>query len=474
MPVETPETSVPHESLEDRDNHEIQKAQAKRRVLDMMKHPAEPPLFVRALAELKQLWKKETPPSKMGLRADQAPHNDPPERATLVDWPETTVKLIDALGSIRIMNSDEVTPSRGFVQTNEPPELLPGFLPLSTGTCTTCGRGGRHAPGHVGTRQNCTNCGQGRCVPGQPQGYPCETNTLIGGYFCDLYSCLCCPDPCYEPKWIPQADAAFFVDAARPVSQMKIGWDGGLNLIFPDRSEYFWARADGSGKGPRPTPPALGERRLRYNDLVVYTETAAGGLSAIVNFPYRSVSPEIAAHASGFTDMTVGTKSLLFDCELLTLSLQMLTTIPTGNFSKGLGNGHLSLEPSLLFSLKLSHNTYMQGQISEWIPLGGDPNYSGAILHTHSSVNHVFCRVLPDVPIIGTLEVNTWSFQDGAYTDPNLGSNQRSGGRTYVSMGPGLRVFVCNRVDFGAGAAFAVTDQHFAQTVVRVMFRYRF
>ena len=79
--------------------------------------------------------------------------------------------------------------------------------------------------------------------------------------------------------------------------------------------------------------------------------------------------------------MTVGTKSLLFDCEMLQLSLQFLTYIPTGNFTKGLGVGHLSLEPSLLMSLKFTPRTYLQAQLAEWIPLGGDPTYAGAMLH---------------------------------------------------------------------------------------------
>jgi hypothetical protein len=244
--------------------------------------------------------------------------------------------------------------------------------------------------------------------------------------------------------------------------------------VFPDRSEFFWARADGNGKGPKLAAPLVGEQKVNYDDLTIYTETALGGFSTFVEMPYRSLDPTLAPHASGFTDMNVGTKSLIFDCELIQATFQFRTYIPIGNTFKGLGNGHVSLEPSLLFALKLSRDTYLQGQLSEWIPLGGDPGYAGSIFHSHFSLNHVLCRILPDVPIIATFEMNTWSFQHGQYTDPDLGPFQQSSGQTYVSAGPGLRLFVCDRIDFGVGTAFAVTSQHFAASEIRAVFRFRF
>ena len=36
-----------------------------------------------------------------------------------------------------------------------------------------------------------------------------------------LYEALCCPDPCYEPRWLAVADAAFTCEAARPVTQQR-------------------------------------------------------------------------------------------------------------------------------------------------------------------------------------------------------------------------------------------------------------
>jgi hypothetical protein len=345
--------------------------------------------------------------------------------------------------------------------------------------CSTCSRGlfaGRHSHGDQGLCAGCNygpcngccaGCG-GPCVPGRTHCCSCcEGKTFVGRCLCGLYECICCPDPCYEPRWVAAANAAFFVDGARPVTHMRIRWDSGLNFTFPDRSEFFWARI--GGKGPR-----LAETAVRYNDLSLYTETAIGtAASFFVEIPYRSLDPEVNNHSSGFGDMNLGTKAVLFDCELIQITFQFRTYLPVGNFTRGLGTGNVALEPSLLTAIKLNHDTYFQGQLSEWIPLGGDADYAGALLHYHASLNHVLWRVLPDVPLIGTLEFNGYSFQDGSFTDPILGPFQRSSGDTYFSAGPGLRLVICDKVDFGVGTAFAIGD-HGPDQVYRTEFRWRF
>jgi hypothetical protein len=269
-------------------------------------------------------------------------------------------------------------------------------------------------------------------------------------------------------------NAALFVDGARPITQTEIRWDAGRGGNFPDRAEYFWARADGQGRGPRPPAGRLGEYHFDYDDLTIITETAKDKLSMIVEMPYRAVSPDFYAHGAGFGNMGIGTKTLLFDCELMQVSMQMKTYLPIGNALKGVGNGHVSLEPSLLFAVKLHADTYVQAQISEWIPIGGDPFYAGSVLHTHTSLNHVLHRFGPDIPLVGTMEANTFSFQDGAYTDPVFGSFQKASDTTYISMGPGVRLFFCDKLDFGFGTAFSLTSDNFARQLYRTSVRLRF
>jgi hypothetical protein len=85
----------------------------------------------------------------------------------------------------------------------------------------------------------------------------------------------------------------------------------------------------------------------------------------------------------------------------------------------------------------------------------------------------LYC-ILPDMPIIGTAEFNGWSFQHGQYTDPVLGAYQKSSGETYASVGAGVRLFVCDKIDFGIAGALAITQKHWAETLTRMEFRWRY
>jgi len=288
-----------------------------------------------------------------------------------------------------------------------------------------------------------------------------------------LYECLGCPDPCYEPHWLPIADAAFYVDATRPQTQERLRWDDGFHLLFPDRSEYFFAEANGKGKGPQPLAPFRGPGRLNYDELSLYSETAIDRAGFFVEMPYRNLTSDPGYHASGFGDVTAGVKALVFDCELLQLGFQFKTYIPTGDFNKGLGTGHVSLEPALLATLKLTADQYLQGEISEWVPLGGDSNYEGSIFTHQFSYNRVLCRFLPDVMLVGTVEYRAWSFQHGLYTDP-FGNYHKSSGETYLALGPGGRLFIGDRIDIGVGSSFAITSPNFATELFRTEFRIRF
>ncbi|WP_435020364.1 hypothetical protein TA3x_001789 [Tundrisphaera sp. TA3] len=371
-------------------------------------------------------------------------------------------------------------PLAGDVLPPIPIDLAAKFDPAITpAACASCGQrypvGVEPIPG--------MSCGRAGCVPGHKNCYAYEPHTFVGRVFANMYECLCCPDPCYEPRWVPEANAAFFQDYARPRTLQRFRWDHGIDLRFPDRSEYFWARDDGKGDGPKPPPrktkagrprrgtKPLGEGAVTYDQLYLYTEAATGRFAFFTEFSYRTVYPDFEAFHSGFGDMNLGTKSLLLDCELMQVSFQFKTFLPIGSASKGLGTGHVSLEPSLLASIRLADETYLQAQLAEWIPIGGDPTYAGALLHYHFSLNHVLYKVTPDVPIIGTMEFNGWSFQDGAYTNPYARVPMNSSGASYLSLGPGIRMSICDKIDFGSSVALPLTSPSWGDATFRTEFR---
>jgi hypothetical protein len=389
-------------------------------------------------------------------------------------------------------------PASGATPAASPaPVVDPNVAPAG---CAACGGGGSIEDGPGG---GC-GCGSG-CYPGRDPAACCCTfgcDTACGRFLSDVYNCICCPDPCYEPHWCALADSAFFVDAARPITQMRVRYDHAWSWTDPDRAEFFMARehpknaqllASGVGKGL-----SIVATKVDYDQLSLYTEGAAGRIGAFVETNYLSIDPTVSPayynidpntfgasqHQSGFGDLTVGTKTLLLDCELMQFGFEFKTFIPTGNFIKGLGTGHVSLEPSLLLSMRLCPDIYLQHQMSYWIPIGGDSLFEGNVYHNHLSLNFLLCRPCPGIQLISTAEVNQWLVLGGDFTAPNFlvtGSDGKlapvavsSRGAGIVSAGPGLRLVICDKIDIGAAGAFAITGSHFADQTLRVEFRWRF
>ncbi len=364
--------------------------------------------------------------------------------------------------------------------------------------CRHCGNGliggGFGDPGLCGPH----GCGPGQCVPGRVDDYcdGCFGDTYFGRVFGKLYNCVCCPDPCYRPRWVAAANAAFFADAARPVTQMRLRWDAGYGLRNPDRAEYFWAAVQRprnpqtnneltlnqspNSRMASPKGPGILPNSIDYGEFTLYTEGATERIGVFVEMPYRHWEDDQGSGFSGFGDINIGTKSLLLDCEIAQVAFQFRTYIPSGLSGKGLGTGHVSLEPSLLWAVKLTPDTYFQAQTAYWIPISADPHYAGDIFHYHLSFNHVLCRPMTGVEVIGTAELNGWSVLDGAFSDPasiNATANtyQAPSARAHLmSAGPGVRLVICDKIDFGVGAAFGVNSNRWTDQLYRAEFRWRF
>ena len=353
-------------------------------------------------------------------------------------------------------------------------------------SCATCG-GFHHQLDGQGFSGS-GGCANGNCIPGRGPCYPPanECNTVVGAFMTDLYQCLCCPDPCYEPRWEPAAYASFFADYARPRTVTRLRYDNLEDMTRPDRNQ-FWIN---NVKLNRPNSAATGTvglLRARLQQVSLYQEAAGERGSFFVEYPYRQINESWAPTQAGFGDVNFGIKSLLFDCELLQIAFQLRTYMPSGNFTNNLGTGQFSLDPSILTSLKLGPETYFQGQFGNWVPLGGpggNSKIAGGVFYWLMSLNQVLWYATPDSPLIATLEMDGWSFENGGYTpalmkngtSPNAGFNPRpdGGGVSYFNIGPGLRQSICNRVDFGGALTWATNNVHWAQPWFRFEVRFLF
>jgi hypothetical protein len=341
--------------------------------------------------------------------------------------------------------------------------------------CSTCG--GYHGSSGGGAFHARMGCADGMCIPGrQPCAPDKECNTIIGAFLNNMYQELCCPDPCYQPKWEPAAFASFFADYARPRTVTRIRYDNLENMEKPDRNQ-FWIKSSSmmNFKNHLIIP------KMRLQQVYLYQEIAAGNGSFFVEIPYRQINPNFMPSQSGFSDINFGIKSMFYDHELLQLSTQFRTYTPSGNFQNNLGTGNFALDPSIMGSLKLGSDTYFQAQFGNWIPLGGS-KLSGGIFYGLMSVNQVLWYPRQDSPLIATLEMDFWAFENGGYTNAiNTGRDHtgaaqvfEKGGVAYFNIGPGLRQSICNKLDVGGAITFATASPHWAQPWFRFEVRFLF
>jgi hypothetical protein len=342
--------------------------------------------------------------------------------------------------------------------------------------CPACGGFHSHADGPA--FHDSMGCSDGGCIPGRATSNepPHESASFVGAFLDSFYQCLCSPDPCYEPRWEPAANASFFADYARPRTVTRIRYDNLENLVRPDRNQFWIMQALPTKTNNTKTVRDL---RARLQQVYLYQEAAGARGSLFVEIPYRQFNSSFLPTQAGFSDLNFGVKSMFFDCELLQLTFQFRTYTPTGNGSLALGTGHFSLDPSILASLKLGPDTYFQAQIGNWVPLAGNQSLAGGMFYWLTSVNQVLFYPRPNSPLIGTLEMDGWSFENGGYTGSikPMGSPQfieKGGGVSYFNIGPGLRQTICDRLDFGGAITWATGTAHWAQPWFRFELRFLF
>ena len=369
---------------------------------------------------------------------------------------------------VELVKSETTLPAKpevatGVIQASCPGCGVSSLAPSSPGVW---GSGHHHSGGGCDScgllcdGGGCGSCGEGSCIPGRAPCVSCEGQSRLGRVFCAFHNALCCPDPCYEPRWIDAANSAIFVDSARPWTMTRLRYNASRNIINANRGEFFQAAPAGTGRGPAPL------LNVNADTVSFYQEVSSGAFSAIIDTPYRSVS-----QGAGFGDLGIGTKTLLLDSELITSSFQFMTYIPVGNVGNGVGTGHVTLDPSMLGSLKLFTETYLQTQLGLAIPIGGSSAQSN-VLHYQASFNHVLCRPLADTAIIANMEFAGYSFFGGSIV--NAAGTTLSGNGTIFTLGPTIRMAICNKIDVGFGTQFATSDTRLAeqQYVTEVRWRY--
>lgn len=232
----------------------------------------------------------------------------------------------------------------------------------------------------------------------------------------------------------------------------------------PDRLEYLWARA---GKGPG------AEADVDMLDSVFRTELGSARAVLISEISMRSLDPERAPNTTGFGDMVVGGKTLVMDGKCTKLSTIFLTYLNTGPADRGLGTGHVSLEPGLLGMHQWSDRTYLHGAINYRLPIAGARGFAGDVLTSSWAISTIW-QDRDDFAWIPVLEFQTHSFLFGSQTEPN-GSLRRVDGTTALDILPGSRFSLARTAlgacELGVSGGFRCSDADWFDS--RMMFDIR-
>jgi hypothetical protein len=124
------------------------------------------------------------------------------------------------------------------------------------------------------------------------------------------------------------------------------------------------------------------------------------------------------------------------------------TQINTGAFRKGLGTGHVSLEPGILGRYKWNDDLYWHGEVRYLFPLGGDPAWQGQVLRYGLGWSHVLYEN-DAFAILDTVEFVGWTILDGQQFDFATGRPRDIDATGLFNIFPGLRFVKDSGGDLG-------------------------
>ena len=257
------------------------------------------------------------------------------------------------------------------------------------------------------------------------------------------------------------AFSLFDIDPAQPFNNFRIRAVLASRMHLPDRAEYFWAKA-GSVKGP-----PLGESRMNYQEGRMRMELGSKKFSTAFEVPFRSTDPQVNENHAGLGDMQLIVKTVLLDGNQWMLTQYFGTHFATGNAAAGLGTGHVSLEPGMLFRNKLQENTWMHGELKFWFPLGADPQHGGQVLKFATGFNSVWFETDHN-GWIPSIEIVAFSVLNGMATD-SAGTLRPIDHDAIFYVTPGLHYVTDQKGDFGlfevgSAVSLAVSKERFTDS----------
>ena len=278
-----------------------------------------------------------------------------------------------------------------------------------------------------------------------------------------------------------------YVDDAIVDSQVRIRFDSGFGVNVPDRSEFFYAKCGcyafppAKGTPDADNAPGLGpggSNHLNFQQLYLQLEYApTSRFSVFTEVPFRLLQPQSfltsllgkpipqngqlfttngdttggspLPNPSGISDVRAGFKVALVSSSSHSLTLQFRSYFPSGNVGLGVGTGHYSVEPSLLYYQKLSGRMAIESQLGDWHPIGGSAGvptasssgFAGDVFFYGFGPSYEVYRS-ERVRFAPVIEMFGWHVLSGFQTVPTAPPSNNAGGTNIVNLKVGARTSI--------------------------------
>jgi hypothetical protein len=283
-----------------------------------------------------------------------------------------------------------------------------------------------------------------------------------------------------------------YIDNAIVGNEIRIRFDAGFGTNFPDRAEFFYAQCGCDGPAARGPKPGLATD-LNFQQLYVRGEYAPiKRLSFLAEVPVRWIQPLAFApgtvpigqkpfgNQAAISDVQAGFKFALLDKPAQYLTFQFIASFPSGDSTRGLGTGHYSVAPSLLYFQKFTDRLSFEAQVGDSHPISssGQLDFAGDVFMYGFGPSYVLYRG-EKVRFAPVIELVGWHVLGGLENNADALINTGNplvnvGGTNVVNLKVGARTSIGNHNSFYMGYGQALTHDFWYRQILRVEYRYTF
>ena len=164
------------------------------------------------------------------------------------------------------------------------------------------------------------------------------------------------------------------------------------------------------------------------------------------------------------------------------VTFQLIGTFPTGDAGKGLGTGHYTIAPELLYYQRLTNRLTVESQFGDSHPIGGDaPGFAGDVVEYGAGPSYVAYKT-DKVQFAPVVELVIWRVFGGNWSDltqfsPTVPvvSLSSADANNIINLKFGARTNFGKNSSFYVGYGHALTSANFwYQQILRVEYRRSF